>query len=136
MVFWVELKYTLKLFYCLSNFNRYFKKLSLKIHIDMNMNISEANQEIEPLEIPKTNLRKYTIFHMLVYSFTLIVLLMLQSSLFVFSTKFLLDVAKLPASYASIVTLISRVIDLFSDPVCAYFINKSKISKYGKFKPW
>jgi sodium-dependent lysophosphatidylcholine symporter 1 len=54
----------------------------------------------------------------------------------VFSTKYMLDVARLPAHYTSIILLTSLIAGGLSNPLFAYFVNKSPITKYGKMKPW
>lgn len=54
----------------------------------------------------------------------------------VFSTKYMLDVARLPAHYTSIILLTSLIVGGLSNPIFAYFVNKSPITKYGKMKPW
>ena len=58
------------------------------------------------------------------------------SSISIFATKFLLDNAKIDAKYTSAIIFISRAIDAITDPIYGYFVNKSPITRYGKFKPW
>jgi Na+/melibiose symporter-like transporter len=97
------------------------------------------HQELEPLGNKIVIIKdkyEYSVFHMIVYGCTAMAYWMLMNSLMMFSTKFLFDVAKLPASLASIVALSSRIVDVFSDPICAFFLNRSKITKYGQMKPW
>ncbi len=78
----------------------------------------------------------FTYFHLLCYAFYSIPLCMVYSSAAVFTTKFLLDEVKLTPSHVSIVLMISKGIDAITDPVFGYFIHKSKITKFGKMKPW
>ncbi len=107
----------------------------------MDKNVPSNSQELQPLAAsprinPKTNDSEFTVFHMVIYGLAATAYWILTNSLVMFSTKFLLDVPKLPASLVSIIVLVSRVVDVISDPVCAYFVNKSRITKYGKMKPW
>jgi Na+/melibiose symporter-like transporter len=54
----------------------------------------------------------------------------------VFTNVFLLETAKLPPEKTLYVLFVSRIVDAITDPIYAYLVNKSPITRYGKMKPW
>lgn len=53
----------------------------------------------------------------------------------VYFLLFLLNVAQLPAGYASIITLVGRVLDACSDPLLGFVITRTR-TRFGKYRPW
>ncbi|XP_043946372.1 sodium-dependent lysophosphatidylcholine symporter 1-like [Protopterus annectens] len=49
---------------------------------------------------------------------------------------FFLDVVQMEAFYASLIMLIGRVWDAFTDPTVGYLISRTKRTRCGKLKPW
>jgi hypothetical protein len=58
------------------------------------------------------------------------------SAIGVYSTKFLLDEAKIPARYTSVILFVSRAIDAITDPIYGHFLNLTPVTRFGKMKPW
>lgn len=54
----------------------------------------------------------------------------------VFTTVFLLEVAKIPPNQTTYILFVSRIIDAITDPLYGFFINKTKPTKYGRLRPW
>ena len=58
------------------------------------------------------------------------------SAIGVYSAKFLLDEAKIPARYTSVILFVSRAIDAITDPIYGHFLNLTPVTRFGKMKPW
>ena len=54
----------------------------------------------------------------------------------VFATVFLLEVAKMPPVKSSYILFVSRFMDAITDPLYGFLVNRTKITKYGRLKPW
>lgn len=52
-----------------------------------------------------------------------------------FFSIFLLEVAQIPPSYASIIVFGGKVWDAFTDPMCGFLVSKTN-TRFGKFRPW
>jgi Na+/melibiose symporter-like transporter len=54
----------------------------------------------------------------------------------VFVTIFLLEKAKIGPEKVTFILFTSRIIDAISDPIYGFFVDATKVTKYGKLKPW
>ena len=54
----------------------------------------------------------------------------------VFATVFLLEVAQIPPVKSSYILFVSRFMDAITDPLYGFLVNRTKITKYGRLKPW
>ncbi|XP_053395659.1 uncharacterized protein LOC123525787 [Mercenaria mercenaria] len=52
-----------------------------------------------------------------------------------FISIFLLEVAKIPPEYASVILFAGKAWDAITDPTCGYLVHKTD-SRFGKFRPW
>lgn len=52
-----------------------------------------------------------------------------------FISIFLLEVAKIPPGYASIILFAGKAWDAITDPTCGYLVHKTD-TRFGKFRPW
>lgn len=52
-----------------------------------------------------------------------------------FISIFLLEVAKIPPEYASIILFAGKAWDAITDPTCGYLVHKTD-TRLGKFRPW
>ncbi|CAF0803858.1 unnamed protein product [Brachionus calyciflorus] len=54
----------------------------------------------------------------------------------VFTTVYLLNNAGLPPKKTTYILFISRITDAITDPIYGLIVNKTKITRFGKMKPW
>ncbi|RNA28585.1 sodium-dependent lysophosphatidylcholine symporter 1-B-like, partial [Brachionus plicatilis] len=54
----------------------------------------------------------------------------------VFTTVYLLNNAGLPPEKTTYILFISRIIDALTDPIYGLLVNKTKLTRFGKMKPW
>jgi Na+/melibiose symporter-like transporter len=94
------------------------------------------DKPINITKIARTDRYNVNYFHLLCYAFSSLAFSMILSTFNFYSTKYLLDTAKLSPLLTSIITFLSRMFDGITDAIYAYFINKSKKTKYGKMTPW
>ena len=80
--------------------------------------------------------KDFSYFNMICFGIAGLPYHLMFSAISVYSAKFLLDVAKIPAKYTSIILFVSRAIDAITDPLYGHFLNLSPVTKFGKMKPW
>ncbi|RNA28597.1 sodium-dependent lysophosphatidylcholine symporter 1 [Brachionus plicatilis] len=54
----------------------------------------------------------------------------------VFTTVYLLNKAGLPPEKTTYILFTSRIIDAITDPIYGYLVEKSRVTRFGKMKPW
>lgn len=54
----------------------------------------------------------------------------------VYFTIFLLEIARIPAIYASVILLFGKCLNALSDPVIGFLVSHSPDTRFGKYAPW
>jgi Na+/melibiose symporter-like transporter len=114
-------------------------KSSDKYTLRKNDKLIESNTTINPNELnneDRNNVEHLTSFTKICFASAALPYQMYFCAMNVFTTVFLLEAANLHPRKLSIVLFVSRIMDALTDPIYGYLIEKTRVTKYGRYKPW
>lgn len=102
-------------------------------HKISNTKINQFSQNVVTIEIVD---KKLSFFSKLCFAMAGMPYHMYFCAVSVFVTVFLLETADLPPAKLIYILFISRIIDALTDPIYGFLVNSTKLTKYGRMKPW